>query len=75
MNAMVESAGASIAMAKPKGRPAISERDDVTVRLDRQVAAKLRYVAEARGISLAEILTEFLRPIADREFDRITKAK
>jgi hypothetical protein len=63
-------------MARKKmGRPVTSDRDDVTVKLDRHVAKKLRYVAEDRDIPLAELLTELLRPIADREFEKATKGK
>lgn len=51
------------------GRPKTSERDDVTVRLDRQVAAQARYVAETRGISLAEYLTDALAPTVAKDFE------
>lgn len=61
-------------MARKKvGRPKTSERDDVTVKIDRHVAKKLRYLADDKGIPLAQLLTEFVRPIADREFDKATK--
>jgi hypothetical protein len=50
------------------GRPRTSERDDVTVRLDRAIAAKARYVAEVRGVSLAEYLSEITDGQVGRDF-------
>jgi hypothetical protein len=50
------------------GRPKTSERDDVTVRLDRAIAAKARYVAEVRGVSLAEYLSDITSGQVDRDF-------
>jgi hypothetical protein len=45
----------------------------VTVKLDRAIVAKCRYVAEVRGITLAEFLSDAIRPVADREFARVSK--
>lgn len=73
MPALLERPGTAMA-AKKRGRPATSDRDDVTVKVDRHVAAKLRYVAEQKGVALAELLTDILRPIADREFEKATKS-
>lgn len=57
------------AMAPKKvGRPATSERDDVTVKIDRKVKSKAQYVADQRGIPLAEYLSEIVRPVAERDF-------
>jgi len=61
-------------MAKRSGgRPKSSERDDIVVKLDRRLAAEARYIAETRGISLAEYLTEALRPIVARDFQKAPK--
>lgn len=54
------------------GRPR-SGRDDVTVKLDRGVAARARYVAELRGLTLAEYLSEAARPVVDRDFAEAAK--
>ena len=54
------------------GRPK-SDRDDVSVKLDRTVVARGRFVAELRGITLAEYLTEAARPIVDRDFARASR--
>jgi hypothetical protein len=64
-------------VARPKrtGRPATSDRDDVVVKIDKHVAAKARYVAATRDIPLAEYLTEMVRALVDRDFERATKAR
>jgi hypothetical protein len=58
---------------KRTGRPKTSTRDDVVARIDRGVIAKARYVAETRKISLAEYLSEILRPIVAKDFEKETK--
>jgi hypothetical protein len=57
------------------GRPAKSQRDDVAVKVDRAVVAKCRYVAEVKGITLAEYLTELIRPVADKDFAKASKGE
>jgi hypothetical protein len=59
-------------MAK-KGRPKTSERDDVTVKLDRGVASMAKWVASSRGITLAEYLTELLRGPVGRDMAKGSK--
>jgi hypothetical protein len=58
---------------KKAGRPATSTRDDVVVKIDRGIVAKARYVADTRGIPLAEYLSEALRPVVGRDFDRTVR--
>lgn len=60
--------GGHATVAKSKGRPKSSERDDVTVRLDRMVARRIKAVADFRGITAAELLTELVRKPADAAF-------
>ncbi len=61
-------------MAKKRtGRPKTSTRDDVVARIDRGVIAKARYVAETRKVPLAEYLSEILRPVVMRDFEKTTK--
>jgi hypothetical protein len=60
-------------MAKRRvGRPR-SNRDDITVKVDRKVAARARFVAESRGLTLAEYFSEILRPVVERDFERTLK--
>jgi predicted HicB family RNase H-like nuclease len=63
----------SESMAKKRGRPKTSERDDATARIDRGVLAKAQMVAKARKISLAEYLTDLLHGPVDRDFLREMK--
>jgi hypothetical protein len=61
-------------MAKKKaGRPATSTRDDVTVKIDRGIVAKARFVADSRQVPLAEYLSESLRSIVGRDFDKAAR--
>ena len=66
--------GQPMARRRKAGRPAISTRDDVAVKLDRNVVAKARFVAETKRVPLAEYLSEALRPIVGKDFDRIVRA-
>jgi hypothetical protein len=58
---------------KRMGRPKTSTRDDVVARIDRGVIAKARYVAETRRLPLAEYLSEILRPVVLKDFEKATK--
>jgi hypothetical protein len=55
-------------MSRPKGRPKSSERDDVTVKIDRAVASMARMVASVRGVPLVEYLSEAARTVVERDF-------
>jgi hypothetical protein len=59
------------AVERPKGkvgRPKRSERDDVTVKIDRGIVSKAKMVASARNIPLAEYLSELIRSPVARDF-------
>lgn len=45
-----------------------SDRDDVTVKIDRVLAEKAKLVALRRRITMAELLTEILRAPVDRAY-------
>jgi hypothetical protein len=51
----------------------VSTRDDVSVKLDRALVARARFVADLRGQSIAEYLSETLRPSVDRDFGKATR--
>lgn len=57
------------------GRPAISTRDDVAVKIDRTLVAKARYVAENKRVSLAEYLSGAAQPTVLRDFNLVAKEK
>jgi hypothetical protein len=44
-------------------------RNDVAVKLDKHVAKEAKLVATARGITLAEYLSELIRPLVHRDFE------
>jgi hypothetical protein len=54
-------------MGKSRGRPK-TERDDVSVKLDRGVVSRAKIVAAARSLTLAEYLSELTRGPVDRDF-------
>ena len=55
------------------GRPR-SERRDIAVKMDRALVAKARFVAQCRGLTLAEYVTESLRPTVDKDFAKESRA-
>jgi hypothetical protein len=55
-----------VKVGRPKGKR--TERDDVSVKLDRAVASKAKILAGDRGITLAELLTEMLGPLIDKAY-------
>jgi hypothetical protein len=66
------SLAAGAVMARP-GRPKRSERDDVTVKLDRGVVSKAKMIASARNLPLAEYLSELLQSPVNRDFAKEMK--
>jgi hypothetical protein len=59
-------------MAKSRGRPK-TERDDVTVKLDRSIVSRAKIIAAARGLTLAEYLSDLTRGLVDRDFAKEMK--
>lgn len=59
----VESAPVSKKMGRPKG-----DRDDVTVKVPRSIAAKSKAIAKDRGQTLAEYLEEKLAVPVDKDY-------
>lgn len=50
------------------GRPKTSERKDVVVKIDETIVAEAKHVVLARGITLAEYLSDLLRASVHRDF-------
>lgn len=60
---------ANTLMAKKKmGRPKSSDRDDVSIKFDRQLARKARQVALDKGVPMAEYLSELGRPTIEKDY-------
>jgi hypothetical protein len=55
------------------GRPKSSDRQDVSIKFDKLLAGKARLIASGRGISMAEYLSEAVRPIIDRDYARLMR--
>lgn len=51
----------AVDVPKAKGRPKRSERDDITVKVDRTIVGRARTLASYRGVSVAELISEALR--------------
>ena len=45
----------------------------MTVKMDRAIVARARFVADLRGLTLTEYLSEAIRPIVDRDFAKAAK--
>ncbi len=60
-------------MTRPKGRPKTSERDDKTVKVDRRLANMAASVAEFRGKTLAEFLSDLLEGPVTAEYGRMIR--
>jgi hypothetical protein len=65
---------AGTVMAKKKmGRPKSSERQDVSIKFDKILAAKARQVSLSRGVSMAEYLSELARSQIDRDYAKLLR--
>lgn len=62
--------GASVRrMAKPKRE---TKRNDVSVKLDAEIVAEAKMVAASLDITLAEYLSEMIRPLVRADLERET---
>ena len=50
-----------------------SKRDDLTVKLERAIVKKANIIAQNRDIHTAEFLSELLRPLVEREWQKELK--
>jgi hypothetical protein len=65
-------AGAQV-MASKKGRPKRPSVETIPVRLEASLARKAKYLAAEKGITITEILDEYLRGPLDRDFAKAAK--
>lgn len=67
------SATAEIAkMAKARGRPK-TDRNDVTIRVSRPMASKLKVLAGDKGVSVGEIADEIFGAVLDRAYAQLMR--
>jgi hypothetical protein len=62
-----------LVMPKPKGRPKTSERDDVTVKIDRALVGMAKLIATRQGTTVAELLSEMLKAPLDRAYGQMLR--
>lgn len=61
-------------MAKKRGRPKLSQRVDSAVKIDARLAGMAKTLATAKGVSVAEFLSETLRAPLAREYAKHMRA-
>jgi hypothetical protein len=59
-------------MAKSKGRPR-TDRDDVTIRVGRPLASKLRAIATDKGVTVGEIADELCAGAVDKAYAKMLR--
>lgn len=59
-------------MAKRKGRPS-TERDDIAVRLERKLGSMAKAICTARGIPVAEYLSDLTRAAINRDYVKMLR--
>jgi hypothetical protein len=60
-------------MTKPKGRPKKSSGEGTPVRIATDLVTMARYIAASRGSTMTELISAWLRPIIEREFQKLSK--
>ncbi|WP_422928586.1 hypothetical protein [Singulisphaera sp. PoT] len=55
------------------GRPKTSERQDVSIKFDKNLAGKARLISQGRGVSMAEYLSELARSTIDRDYVKLMR--
>ncbi len=60
-------------MAKKRGRPKVSDRDDVTIKIDRPLASMVKAIANRRGVGSAEILSELAKAPIERAYGQMLR--
>lgn len=60
-------------MAKGRGRPKTSERDDATVKMDRTLLGKAKLIATHKGIPVAQLLSELLQAPVDKAYAQMLR--
>ena len=69
----METMTGNTSVAKAKGRPKRSGRDDVSVKINRALIGKAKLLAAHRSISVAELLSEILAAPLDRAYAQMLR--
>jgi hypothetical protein len=65
--------GEMMVMAKKRGRPKVSDRDDVTIKIDRPLASMVKAIANRRGVGSAEILSDLAKAPIERAYSQMLR--
>lgn len=60
--------GTATGMAKKAGRPKTSTGSAPTIRIEADLQSMLKYIAARRGMPVAKLTSDLIRPIVEREF-------
>ena len=61
-------------MAKKRGgRPKTSERQDVSIKFDKQLAGMARLISQGRGKSMAEYLEDLTKPLIEKDYAKLLR--
>lgn len=60
-------------VARPRGKPKTSTRQDVTVKVDRVLVGKAKLIATHRGVPVAELLSDLLAVPIDRAYAQMLR--
>jgi hypothetical protein len=55
-------------MAKKAGRPKTSTGSAPTIRVEADLQSMLKYIAARRGVPIAKLTSDLIRPTVEREF-------
>jgi hypothetical protein len=71
--AMVMVGSGGLVMAKKRiGRPPLG-RDDINVKIDRVLAGRAKVIAQGRGVSLAQYLSEVTKAVINRDYAQLMR--
>jgi hypothetical protein len=60
-------------MARPRGRPKTSTRDDKTVKIERTLADMAARIADATGTTTAEVISDAARTSIRKQFAELMR--
>ncbi len=60
-----------VGMAKKRGRPKTSTGEGPPVRIEADLSSMAKYVASHRGVPVSKLVSELLRPVLEREFQKV----
>jgi hypothetical protein len=65
--------GIAFMAKKQRGRPKVSDRDDVTIKIDRPLASMIKAIANRRGVGSAEVLSDLARTPVEKAYRQMLR--